>query len=172
MGKLDVKTMISISVAIMLGIIFMVIGATLLPDFLSTTVDAKATRHTEVDNPVYTHATTPGNTTANITLDYDLYLDSLARVISITSAGSNATGDVPVAGNWTNAGNVLRVDGLAPKGNRTLTTVYEFDGTTLTTGTGTVIDVLPTMGALVLLGFGILLMTGSVALGYTRMKGM
>ena len=171
MSKLDIKSIITIGVALMLGIIFLVIGSTLLPDFMSTSVDAKAAYHTEVDNPVYTHGHSgPGNRTANITLDYDLYLDSLARVITITASNGNVTDGALTAGNWTNAGNVLRVDGLTAAGNRTLTTRYEFDGTTLTTGTGTVIDVLPTMGAVVLLGFGVLLMAGSVVVGYTKMR--
>jgi len=60
-------------------------------------------------------------TTANVTLSYDLYQDSVAEVQSITSTDGT---DVPVADSYVTASNKLLVTGLNDDATRTLTVNY------------------------------------------------
>ena len=71
-----------------------------------------------------------GVTTANVTLDYELYQAATAEVQSITS---NETADNPAAQTYTESTQVLLVAGLSPSLTRTLTINYsaETDDTVL-----------------------------------------
>lgn len=71
------------------------------------------------DTPIVT--TGANQTSANVTLSYDLYQAALAEVYSITS--SNNT-DTPAASNYTASTRLLTVGGLIPSITRTLTINY------------------------------------------------
>ena len=75
-------------------------------------------------------ATGVGQTTANVTLDYDLYQAVTAEVQSISS---NITGETPVASAYTEATKVLLVSGLDASATRTLGIQYyaETEDTTM-----------------------------------------
>lgn len=69
-------------------------------------------------------STGAGQTTANVTLNSDLFQDDVAEVISITS---NITGESPVATSYTEATNVLLVSALNSSATHTLTVNYYAD---------------------------------------------
>jgi len=62
-----------------------------------------------------------GVTTANVTLDGDLYQDNVSEVIAITS---NVTGESPIATSYETATNVLLISALDASETRTLGVNY------------------------------------------------
>lgn len=68
--------------------------------------------------------TVAGQTTANTTLDRDLFKDSVAEVITVSS---NISGESPIASAYTAATNKLLIAALNPSATHTLTVNYYAD---------------------------------------------
>lgn len=80
-------------------------------------------RTDEVDE-TFAVTTAAGVTTANVTLDNELWNDGVA----FASATSNSTGDSPTIDTYASATQVLTVGGLAANTTRTLTVTYDISG--------------------------------------------
>ena len=65
-----------------------------------------------------------GQSTANVTLDRDLYLDEITHVTAIPS---NITGEVPLPTNYTESSNLLEISSLNTDTTRALTISYAAD---------------------------------------------
>lgn len=95
--------------------IFLLLGA-----FAEPIIDGVKTWRT-TDTTETFNVETADVTAANVTLAYDLFQAVTAEVISVTS--DNA-GDTPVANEYTEATQVLNVDGLSENTTRVLTVNY------------------------------------------------
>lgn len=135
---------------IIAAICFIVIGVAMNfgPDMLSGfEATREATKdYTEIEASVAT-TTSGDNVSANITLDYPVYLDSTGRVTSISS---NITEKQygPTAN--TVIATALKVSGLTESSTRTLTIVYDYRMPGYYTAFSTVVEFGPVV---ILLGF-------------------
>jgi hypothetical protein len=163
------RTVISGSLMVM-GILLILVMVSLIPSMFQRTFESGAIQDTTVAVGVTTYAGAGlGNRTANVTLDESLFNDSLTRVVSITASGGNVTDGTLTAGNITNNGRTLRVDGLTAAGNRTLTVVYEYDVTSTYTGAGPTIQAIPVFVAVAVLVFAMMLI---VVPGYMMIQSV
>jgi hypothetical protein len=122
-------------------VIFGILGVAICIIFFPLVMDS--THDIKTDEQIDTFAavtTGAGETAADVVLTLDLYNDSTANIISITS---NEVTDVPVAGTYTAGTNTLNVTGLAASLSRTLTVTYEYDALTEFTGMSSIVGMTP-----------------------------
>ena len=105
-----------------MGRIFFVILAVflLLGAFAEPILDGVKTWRTNNTTQAFSVSTGAAQTTANVTLTYDLFQANIAEVILITS---NAT-EVPIANSYVEATKILNVAALNPSETHTLTVNY------------------------------------------------
>ena len=96
--------------------IFLLLGAFATP--INDGIKTWRTNDTSEDFEV---STAVGVTAANVTFSYNLYLEALAEVQSISS---NDTGDIPVAAVYTDATKLLNITGLNDDAVHSLTVAY------------------------------------------------
>lgn len=113
-----------------LGIIGIIIVFIMLPTMLSSVSDFQTTSYSETESNL---ATAAGVTTANVTLNLDLFDDDITNVTTISSNNSETgmTAEAYVA-----ATNVLLIGGLDANSTRTLTITYDIDDLESYTGLG------------------------------------
>ncbi len=99
--------------------IFLLLGA-----FATSITDGIKTWRTEDTTESFSVSTGAGVTTANVTLNNDLFQDDVAEVISITS---NITGESPIATTYTAATKVLLLSALNSSATHTVAVNYYAD---------------------------------------------
>jgi len=141
------------TLSMVLGIIAIAIAFVVFPIVLDATDTVLShTGNVKESDSATTDATV---TTADIVLDYPLYNDDVANVVSITSSDA---ADTPSASAYAAATKTLTVSGLAESTTRTLTTTYVTESMGVYTGLGSITKVAPLMVFMGLLaggGFGL-----------------
>lgn len=147
-----------------LSIVFIAIGLIIQPVLLDGVSGAYVQRSLNSESD--TVSTAVGVTSANVTLTYDIWNNSTAEVISITS---NVSGDTPVASTYTAATNRLLVTGLSANASHGLTTTYNnaglIDGNSGFTGLSALLLIAP---MLVQIGF----LAAAVFTGFFGIKSL
>jgi hypothetical protein len=106
-------------------VLFVVLGVfLLLGAFSSSITDGIKGWRTDAKTEAFAITTGAGVTTANVTLNSDLFQDDYAEVTSVTS---NVTGESPIASGYTAATNVLLIAALNPSTTHTVTVAYLAD---------------------------------------------
>ena len=122
---------------VVIGIIGIAIVMVVFPIIMAATHDVQSDNQTQVFAGVVTGA---GETSANVTLTYELYNDAVAYVTSITSSLET---DVPVASSYNSATKALTVGGLTAASTRTLTVNYENEALVNFTGMDAIVGITP-----------------------------
>jgi len=128
------------TISMVLGIIAIAIAFVVFPIVLDATDTVLS--HTGNTKEADSATTDSVATTADIVLDYALYNDALANVVSITSSDA---GDTPTSDAYAAATKTLTVGGLAVSTTRTLTTTYVTESMGVYTGLGSIAKVAPLM---------------------------
>ena len=103
--------------------IMMVLGAVIIILSLAAVITAIQDFRSDAETETHAVTTAAGVTSANITLEQDLFLDDNANVSAISS---NLTSDTPRASTYTAASNRLLINGLTASGSRTITLTYSY----------------------------------------------
>ena len=110
------------AVLIMFGALFLLI---VMPFLILSVHDARSDAFEENFAEVATGA---GETSANLSLSYNLFADEAANVNTVSS---NITADTPSGSIYYTAGDILTVSGLSSNATRTLTVNYDIASVTL-----------------------------------------
>ena len=149
-------------VAIIFCFIFALIAISFVPFVFDSSHDIMVAAYTDTGNVTTGAAETSGN----VTLTDDPYLDRLTSVTDITSTNGN---DTPIASSYAN--NTLLVAGLAASQDRALSITYEYDNTSEFPNSGQVLQVVPTFVLIALITLVVAIPAGLVIVGWSKMRG-
>lgn len=149
--------------AVAFAFIFALIAMSFLPFIFDSAHDTITEAYTDTGN-----VTTGGaETTGNVTLTDDPYLNRLTSVLTITSTHGN---DTPIASVYDDVTGNLTVSGLIASQTRTLTINYEYDSTGEFTNATQVIQVMPTMVIVALIALIVAIPSALLFIAWTWVK--
>ena len=151
-----------------LAVAFCLLFAMIALTFLPAIVESFHTTITDELTDTGNITTGAGETTGNMTLTEDLYLDRMASVLTLTSTYGS---DDPVASSYDSTTNNFVVSGLVASQSRIITALYEYDSSSEFPNARQLSQAGPTIVILALLALLVAIPAGLILIGWKRMRG-
>lgn len=150
--------------AIAFSLLFAMIAMVFIPAVVTSSHETITNEYTDTGNIT----TGVGETSGNMTLTEDLYLDRLASILTLTSTHG---ADNPVATSYNSTTNILIVGGLIASQTRLITCTYEYNSSDEFPNSTQVMQMVPTMVVLALLALIVGIPMGLFAIAWRKAKG-